>query len=107
MWPLFALVKASRRSCGPESQRAEVNCVGSKRTGRPYSCSIRLASTSNWSGPTTPTIQPEPKADKRALFDQLTKDIEGGPKGEAITQKKKADKKADEAEAPAAESTEA
>ncbi|PAX86061.1 30S ribosomal protein S16 [Streptomyces albidoflavus] len=54
-----------------------------------------------------PLLQPEPKADKRALFDQLTKDIEGGPRGEAITQKKKADKKADEAEAPAAESTEA
>lgn len=55
-----------------------------------------------------PLLQPEPKADKRALFEAMTKDIEGEPKGEAITQKaKKADKKADEAEATSTESTEA
>ncbi|MEV7421900.1 MULTISPECIES: 30S ribosomal protein S16 [Streptomyces] len=55
-----------------------------------------------------PLLQPEPKADKRALFEALTKDGDE-PKGEAITPKaKKADKKADEAETPAAaESTEA
>ncbi|MFP8884457.1 30S ribosomal protein S16 [Streptomyces mangrovi] len=49
----------------------------------------------------------EPKADKRALFEAAAKESADEPKGEAITQKaKKADKKADEAEA-AAESTEA
>ncbi|MEW1720878.1 30S ribosomal protein S16 [Streptomyces sp. NPDC093109] len=55
-----------------------------------------------------PLLQPEPKADKRALFEALTKDGDE-PKGEAITPKaKKADKKADEAESSAAaESTEA
>jgi small subunit ribosomal protein S16 len=48
----------------------------------------------------------EPKADKRASFDEFAKRLEGGEaKGEAITQKKKTDKKADDA-ADAAESTE-
>ncbi|EST30136.1 MULTISPECIES: 30S ribosomal protein S16 [Streptomyces] len=58
-----------------------------------------------------PLLQPEPKADKRALFEALSKDGDE-PKGDAITPKaKKADKKADEADAaasaPAAEPTEA
>ncbi|QHY98443.1 30S ribosomal protein S16 [Streptomyces sp. S4.7] len=56
-----------------------------------------------------PLLQPEPKADKRALFEALTKDGDE-PKGDAITPKaKKADKKADDADAsaPAAEPTEA
>ena len=56
-----------------------------------------------------PLLQPEPKADKRALFESLAKDG-NEPKGDAITPKaKKADKKADEADAsaPAAEPTEA
>lgn len=54
-----------------------------------------------------PLLQPEPKADKRALFDALSSDGEES-KGEAITPKaKKADKKADEAAADSAESTEA
>ncbi|WP_330173382.1 30S ribosomal protein S16 [Streptomyces sp. NBC_01498] len=56
-----------------------------------------------------PLLQPEPKADKRALFESLAKDGDE-PKGDAITPKaKKADKKADEADAsaPAAEPTEA
>lgn len=52
-----------------------------------------------------PLLQPEPKADKRALFEALTADGDEA-KGEAITQKaKKSDKKADEA-ADAAASTE-
>ncbi|KPC83705.1 MULTISPECIES: 30S ribosomal protein S16 [Streptomyces] len=52
-----------------------------------------------------PLLQPEPKADKRALFEALATDGEEA-KGEAITQKaKKSDKKADEA-ADAAASTE-
>ncbi|MFI9625748.1 30S ribosomal protein S16 [Streptomyces sp. NPDC052042] len=43
-----------------------------------------------------PLLQPEPKADKRALFESLGDGEEA--KGEAITQKaKKSDKKADEA----------
>ena len=56
-----------------------------------------------------PLQQPEPKADKRALFEAAAKDTAGEPKGEAITPTaKKADKKADDAEAAApAESTEA
>ncbi|AQU66315.1 30S ribosomal protein S16 [Streptomyces niveus] len=56
-----------------------------------------------------PLLQPEPKADKRALFESLAKDGDE-PKGDAITPKaKKADKKADDADAsaPAAEPTEA
>ncbi|MFD7259434.1 30S ribosomal protein S16 [Streptomyces sp. NPDC059874] len=55
-----------------------------------------------------PLLQPATKEDKRRSFDEFAKTLEGGDaKGEAITQKaKKADKKADEAEA-AAESTEA
>ncbi|MFD3483062.1 MULTISPECIES: 30S ribosomal protein S16 [unclassified Streptomyces] len=57
-----------------------------------------------------PLLQPEPKADKRALFESLAKDGDE-PKGDAITPKaKKADKKADDdaaASAPAAEPTEA
>ncbi|MCX0246293.1 30S ribosomal protein S16 [Streptomyces sp. NPDC008163] len=54
-----------------------------------------------------PLLQPEPKADKRALFEALSSDGEES-KGEAITPKaKKADKKADEAAASSAESTEA
>ncbi|MGW0733453.1 30S ribosomal protein S16 [Streptomyces sp. NPDC002851] len=53
-----------------------------------------------------PLLQPEPKAAKPA-FDAVA-DAGDEPKGEAITQKaKKADKKADEAKADAAESTEA
>jgi small subunit ribosomal protein S16 len=52
-----------------------------------------------------PLLQPEPKADKRALFEALSADGDEA-KGEAITPKaKKSDKKADEA-ADAAESTE-
>ncbi|MFF9916055.1 30S ribosomal protein S16 [Streptomyces globisporus] len=52
-----------------------------------------------------PLLQPEPKADKRALFEALSVDGDEA-KGEAITPKaKKSDKKADEA-ADAAESTE-
>ncbi|NBE53116.1 30S ribosomal protein S16 [Streptomyces boluensis] len=52
-----------------------------------------------------PLLQPEPKA-ARPVFDAVS--TEDGPKGEAITQKaKKADKKADEAEAASTESTEA
>ncbi|WP_406408955.1 30S ribosomal protein S16 [Streptomyces halstedii] len=55
-----------------------------------------------------PLLQPEPKADKRALFDSLSLDGDE-TKGEAITQKaKKSDKKADEAsDAASTESTEA
>ncbi|MER7464579.1 30S ribosomal protein S16 [Streptomyces sp. NPDC097981] len=56
-----------------------------------------------------PLLQPETKESKRRSFDEFAKALEGigETKGEAITQKaKKADKKADEAEA-AAESTEA
>ncbi|MCX5375588.1 30S ribosomal protein S16 [Streptomyces sp. NBC_00091] len=55
-----------------------------------------------------PLLQPATKEDKRRTFDEFAKALEGigEGKGEAITQKKKADKKADEAEA-AAESTEA
>ncbi|MEU1125135.1 30S ribosomal protein S16 [Streptomyces sp. NPDC005899] len=55
-----------------------------------------------------PLLQPEPKADKRALFEALTTDGDEA-KGEAITQKaKKSDKKADEAaDAASTESTEA
>ncbi|MFH8796605.1 30S ribosomal protein S16 [Streptomyces sp. NPDC017941] len=54
-----------------------------------------------------PLLQPEPKADHRALFEAVAKDAEGGPKGEAITQKKKADKKDEAPAESAAESTEA
>jgi small subunit ribosomal protein S16 len=58
-----------------------------------------------------PLLMPEPKPDKRALFEAAAKDAGDEPKGEAITQKaKKAEKKADEAgtDAPAAaEPTEA
>ena len=57
---LFVAANFSTASFGPEIQRAEVNCEGSNRTGRPYSCSIRLASTSNCSAPTTPTMKPDP-----------------------------------------------
>ncbi|MDQ0793752.1 30S ribosomal protein S16 [Streptomyces sp. B1I3] len=55
-----------------------------------------------------PLLQPEPKADKRALFEALNTDGDEA-KGEAITQKaKKSDKKADEAaDAASTESTEA
>ena len=58
-----------------------------------------------------PLLLPEPKADKRALFEAAAKDAGDEPKGEAITQRaKKSEKKADEAgtesSAPA-ESTEA
>ncbi|MEU5809628.1 30S ribosomal protein S16 [Streptomyces sp. NPDC059851] len=55
-----------------------------------------------------PLLQPATKEDKRRSFEEFAKALEGigETKGEAITQKKKADKKADEAEA-AAESTEA
>jgi len=52
-----------------------------------------------------PLLQPEPKPDKRALFEALSTDGDEA-KGEAITPKaKKSDKKADEA-ADAAASTE-
>ncbi|MEU0157905.1 30S ribosomal protein S16 [Streptomyces sp. NPDC006261] len=52
-----------------------------------------------------PLLQPEPKADKRALFEALSSDGDEA-KGEAITPKaKKADKKADDS-ADAAASTE-
>ncbi|HET6856233.1 MAG TPA: 30S ribosomal protein S16 [Streptomyces sp.] len=61
-----------------------------------------------------PLLVAEPKADKRALFEALTKDAADEPKGEAITPKaKKAEKKADEpaedaaSPAAAAEPTEA
>ncbi|MFI6943529.1 30S ribosomal protein S16 [Streptomyces sp. NPDC050418] len=56
-----------------------------------------------------PLLQPATKEDKRASFDAFAKSIEGDDaKGEAITPKaKKADKKADEAEASSTESTEA
>ncbi|GAA2398030.1 30S ribosomal protein S16 [Streptomyces glaucosporus] len=55
-----------------------------------------------------PMKLPEPKADKRAVFEAAAKESADEPQGEAITQKsKKADKKADEAEAGTAESTEA
>ncbi|MFJ3580721.1 30S ribosomal protein S16 [Streptomyces sp. NPDC090127] len=56
-----------------------------------------------------PLLQPATKEDKRASFDAFAKDLEGDDaKGEAITPKaKKADKKADEAEAASTESTEA
>ncbi|KJY38236.1 MULTISPECIES: 30S ribosomal protein S16 [Streptomyces] len=55
-----------------------------------------------------PLLQPATKEDKRRSFDEFAKALEGvgEAKGEAITQKKKAEKKADEADA-AAESTEA
>lgn len=52
-----------------------------------------------------PLLQPEPKADKRALFEAAAKETADEPKGAAITQKaKKSEKKADDAAA--AESTE-
>ncbi|MFF7178981.1 30S ribosomal protein S16 [Streptomyces sp. NPDC008121] len=56
-----------------------------------------------------PLLQPATKEDKRASFDVFAKTLEGDDaKGEAITPKaKKADKKADEAEAASTESTEA
>ncbi|WP_329115427.1 30S ribosomal protein S16 [Streptomyces sp. NBC_01353] len=56
-----------------------------------------------------PLLQPATKEDKRASFDAFAKTLEGDDaKGEAITPKaKKADKKADEAEATSTESTEA
>ncbi|WP_165989291.1 30S ribosomal protein S16 [Streptomyces sp. YIM 98790] len=52
-----------------------------------------------------PLKTPEPKADKRALFEAAAKEAGGdSSKGEAITQKaKKADKKADEAAAASSE----
>ncbi|WP_329620962.1 30S ribosomal protein S16 [Streptomyces sp. NBC_01255] len=54
-------------------------------------------------------LVPATKEAKRASFDEFAKTLEAGDdKGEAITQKaKKADKKADEAEAASTESTEA
>jgi small subunit ribosomal protein S16 len=53
-----------------------------------------------------PLLQPEPKADKRALFEAAAKETADEPKGEAITPKaKKSEKKADD-EAAASESTE-
>ncbi|MDI5968487.1 30S ribosomal protein S16 [Streptomyces sp. SL13] len=56
-----------------------------------------------------PLLQPEPKADKRALFEAAAKETADEPKGEAITPKaKKSEKKADDAAATeaATESTE-
>ncbi|GGV09426.1 30S ribosomal protein S16 [Streptomyces litmocidini] len=54
-------------------------------------------------------LVPATKEAKRSSFDEFAKTLEGGDdKGEAITPKaKKADKKADEAEAASTESTEA
>ena len=54
-----------------------------------------------------PMLTPEPKADKRALFEAVSAEAGDEPKGEAITQKaKKSEKKSDEAAAGAsAEST--
>ncbi len=50
-----------------------------------------------------PLLQPEPKADRRALFEAAAKESADEPKGEAITPKaKKSEKKADEAAADAA-----
>ncbi|MFC5805667.1 30S ribosomal protein S16 [Streptomyces formicae] len=59
--------------------------------------------------PEKPLLQPETKEDKRSSFEAFAKTLEGDDtKGEAITQKsKKSEKKADEAEAAPAESTEA
>jgi small subunit ribosomal protein S16 len=59
--------------------------------------------------PEKPLLAPAAKEDKRASFEAFAKSIEGDDaKGEAITPKaKKADKKADEAEAASSESTEA
>ncbi|MEU6978936.1 MULTISPECIES: 30S ribosomal protein S16 [unclassified Streptomyces] len=59
--------------------------------------------------PEKPLLAPATKEAKRATFDEFAKALEGGDaKGEAITPKaKKADKKADEAEAESTESTEA
>jgi len=61
-----------------------------------------------------PMKLPEPKADRRAIFEAAAKESADEPKGEAITPKakkadksEKADKKAGEAEAGSAESTEA
>ncbi|GHE74890.1 30S ribosomal protein S16 [Streptomyces longispororuber] len=54
-----------------------------------------------------PLLQPEPKADHRALFEAVAKDVDGEPKGEAITQKKKVEKKDEAPAESAAESTEA
>ncbi|ARX86761.1 30S ribosomal protein S16 [Streptomyces alboflavus] len=54
-----------------------------------------------------PLLQPEPKADHRALFEAVAKDADGEPKGDAITQKKKAEKKDEAPAESAAESTEA
>ena len=58
---LFVDAKASTASLSPCTQRADVNWDASNRTGRPYSISIRLASTSNCNAPTTPTMKPDPK----------------------------------------------
>ena len=66
-----------------------------------------LKATGDWQKfkglPAPPPLQvPEPKPDKRALFEAAAKESGDEPRGEAITPKaKKADKKAD-AEAPAA-----
>ena len=51
--------------------------------------------------------QPEPKADKAALFDAALKEIHAEPKAEATTKKaKKAEPKAEKAEEPEAEKAE-
>ncbi|MGW1885328.1 30S ribosomal protein S16 [Streptomyces sp. NPDC001970] len=59
--------------------------------------------------PEKPLLAPATKEDRRRSFDEFAKALEGDEgKGEAITQKaKKTEKKADEAEAAPAESTEA
>ncbi|WP_351223526.1 30S ribosomal protein S16 [Streptomyces sp. NPDC002133] len=59
--------------------------------------------------PEKPLLAPATKEDRRRSFDDFAKALEGDEgKGEAITQKaKKTEKKADEAEAAPAESTEA
>jgi small subunit ribosomal protein S16 len=54
-----------------------------------------------------PLLQPEPKADKRALFEAAARETADEPKGAAITPKaKKSEKKADDAAAESTESTE-
>mmetsp|Transcript_184 Transcript_184/g.579 ORF Transcript_184/g.579 Transcript_184/m.579 type:complete len:226 (+) Transcript_184:462-1139(+) len=64
---LLASLNLSTAWRSPFTQRAEVNCEPSNRTGRPYSNSIRLASTSNCSAPTTPTINPDPMEGLKTL----------------------------------------
>ena len=108
-------VKIKLKRLGKIRSRIEVNSeraqywlsVGAQPT-EPVLAILKL--TGDWQAhkglpAPAPLLQPEPKADKRALFEALTADGDEA-KGEAITQKaKKSDKKADEA-ADAAASTE-